>query len=87
MSSDNDNPLLTQEARIPKKQKSLTEKYAAPTPIKWRKIGDSILVGTSGMSAVMMGAPVPEHYTIWIIFILNTVWVGGKILTNFFSAD
>lgn len=69
------------------KPKTLSEKYKAPTPIKWRKIGDSVLVGTSGMSAVMMGAPISEHYTIWIIFILNTVGVGGKIVTNFFSEE
>ena len=69
----------------PSSKKSLQEKYAAPTPIKWRKIGDSVLVGTSGMSAVLMGAPLPEHYTIWMIFGLNVVGVGGKIITNFFS--
>ena len=81
---DNRNPLINESS---KNKKTLSEKYAAPTPIKWRKIGDSILVGTRGMSAVMMGAPVPEHYTIWIIFVLNVAGVGGKILTNFFSAE
>lgn len=61
--------------KLPKSDKTLKEKYELPTPIRWRKIGDSILVGTSGMSAIMMGAPIPEHYTIWIVFGLNVV--GG----------
>ena len=74
---DENNPLI-------KKEKSLGEKYKSPTPVKWRKIGDSVLVGTSGMSAIMMGAPLPEHVTIWLIFVLNVVGVGGKVLTNFF---
>ena len=72
--------------RNPKK-KTMYEKYAAPTPIKWRKVGDSVLVGTSGMSAVIMGAPFPEHITIWVVFGLNVIGVGGKIVTNFFSED
>lgn len=78
---DENNPL------IKKSKKSLTEKYTAPTPVKWRKIGDSVLVGTSGMSAIMMGAPLPEHVTIWLIFVLNVVGVGGKVITNFFHEE
>jgi hypothetical protein len=78
-----ENLLNTQRS----KKKSLLEKYSSPTPTKWRKIGDSILVGTSAMSAIMMGSPVPEHYTIWIIFGLNIFGVVGKIITNFFSVD
>lgn len=73
--------------KLPKSDKTLREKYELPTPIKWRKIGDSILVGTSGMSAIMMGAPIPEHYTIWIVFSLNVIGVGGKIITNFFTME
>lgn len=69
----------------PLKVKTITEKYMAPTPIKWRKIGDSVLVGTSGLSAIMMGAPIPDGYTIWIIFTLNVLGVGAKVITNFFS--
>lgn len=71
---DENNPL------IKKSNKTLHERYKAPTPVKWRKIGDSILVGTSGMSAIMMGAPLPE-------FVLNVVGVGGKVLTNFFHEE
>lgn len=78
-----ENPLIPKE----KKAKTLHEKYKAPTPVKWRKIGDSILVGTSGMSAIMMGAPLPEHVTIWLVFTLNIIGVGGKVITNFFTAD
>jgi hypothetical protein len=70
-----------------KKPKTITEKYAAPTPIKWRKIGDSILIGSSGFSALMMGAPLHDNQIIWIVFILNGIGVCGKVITNFFTAD
>jgi hypothetical protein len=79
MSAPEVNPL--------KSSKSLGDKYKSPTPVKWRKIGDSALVGTSGTSAIMMGAPLPEHYKIWIIFALNIVGVGAKVITNFSSED
>jgi hypothetical protein len=75
------------ETREEKKPKTLMESYSAPTPVKWRKIGDAMLIGTSGFSALMMGAPIPEHYTIWIVFVLNRIGVGGKIITNFFTTD
>jgi hypothetical protein len=39
------------------------------------------------MSAIMMGAPLPEHVTIWLVFTLNIIGVGGKVITNFFTAD
>ena len=67
------------------KKKTLLDKYAAPTPTKWRKVGDSILVGTSSLSAVIMGAPISENAAIWIVFTLNVIGVMGKIMTNFFS--
>lgn len=70
-----------------KKPKTISEKYAAPTPVKWRKIGDSILIGSSGFSALMMGAPLDDKSIIWIVFILNGFGVAGKVITNFFTED
>lgn len=66
---------------------NLTKKYKAPTPVKWRKIGDAILLGTTSLSAMMMGAPISEHYQTWVIFGLNVIGVFGKILTNLATTE
>ena len=66
---------------------TLKESYLAPTPKKWKKIGDSILIGTSGLSAIMMGAPFSDNIKIWIVFGLNVIGVLGKVASNFFTED
>jgi hypothetical protein len=66
---------------------SLQSDYTKPTPMKWRKIGDAILLGSASLSAMMMGAPISDHAQTWIIFILNVVGVAGKIITNFAKED
>ena len=77
------NPLMPEG----KKSKTLVEKYKSKTPIKWRKIGDALLIGTSGLSAIMMGAPIPDKYTVWVIFTLNVIGVIGKVITSFFTEE
>lgn len=61
--------------------------YYKPTPVKWRKIGDAILLGTASLSAMMMGAPLSENAKTWTIFLLNVLGVAGKVMTNFFKED
>jgi len=63
------------------------KKYYAPTPKKWRKIGDTILLGSTSLSAMMMGSPFSEGHKIWIIFGLNVFGVIGKMLTNLVTDD
>lgn len=70
-----------------KKPKTLVEKFKAPTPRKWRRIGDSLIIGTSGLSAIMMGAPIPDKISMWIVFSLNVIGVLGKVITSFFSTE
>jgi hypothetical protein len=60
----------------------LLEKYRRPTPIKWRKWGDAILLGTSGLSALTLGSPMTEHQKLWVVFWLECIGVVGKVLTN-----
>lgn len=57
--------------------------YYNPTPRKFRKIGDAILLGSTSLSAMMMGAPLSENTKTWTIFLLNVLGVLGKVLTNF----
>ena len=61
---------------------SIIKDYQKPTPVKWRKVGDAILLGTTSLSAMMMGAPLSDHAKTWTIFLLNVAGVFGKIITN-----
>jgi hypothetical protein len=61
--------------------------YYKPTPKKWRQIGDSILLGTTALSGMMMGAPLSESGKTWCIFILNVIGVVGKVLTNLAKSE
>jgi hypothetical protein len=63
------------------------ENYFKPTPKKWRKIGDTILLGSTSLSAIMMGSPFAENHKSWIIFGLNIFGVVGKLLTNLTTED
>jgi hypothetical protein len=61
--------------------------FYQPTPAKWRKIGDTILLGCTSLSSMVMGLPLSEHQQLWTIFVLNGIGVIGKMLTNFFKED
>ena len=61
--------------------------YYGPTPKKLKKLGDTILIGTASLSAMMMGAPFTDTQKTWIIFGLNVVGVLGKMITNLFKEE
>ena len=62
--------------------KKIIKNYYAPTPKKWRKIGDALL----GMS---LFAQTQEAFTVHTNFMTCTAIIGliGKFLTNFFSEN
>jgi hypothetical protein len=61
--------------------------YYSPTPKKWRKIGDAILIGCASLSAMIMGSPLTDEGKAWATFVLNVAGVAGKIITNCFKED
>lgn len=63
------------------------ENYYKPTPKKWRKIGDAILLGTASISTLMMGAPFDDKTISVTVWLLSVVGVAGKVITNFFKED
>lgn len=63
------------------------KKYYKETPIRFRKIGDTILIGSTSLAAIMMTAPIKETAKVWVVFILNVLGVVGKIITNFFKEN
>jgi len=60
----------------------LKENYNAPTPKKWRRLGDSLLsVGT-----MITGMAIYEDVK-WLAIAALIISVAGKFLTNFFKKD
>lgn len=60
----------------------LKHNYDLPTPKKWRRIGDLLLV------ICLFATPYPvvhDNHTLQIVFLF--VGIVGKILTNFFSKE
>lgn len=58
----------------------IKNKYYAPTPVKWRKLGDALL----GVSTTITGFAIYEEIK-WIAITALIMGVVGKFLTNFFS--
>jgi hypothetical protein len=58
----------------------IKNKYYAPTPVKWRKLGDALL----GISTTITGFAIYEEIK-WIAITALVLGVIGKFLTNFFS--
>lgn len=61
---------------------ALKEKYYAPTPTKWRKLGDALL----GVSTTITGFAIYEE-TKWIAITALVIGVAGKFLSNFFTEE
>lgn len=61
--------------------------YYQPTPKKWRKIGDAILLITATLSTLMMTAPFSDKTIAITVWILSVVGVVGKVITNFFKEE
>jgi hypothetical protein len=61
--------------------------YYQPTPTKWRKIGDAILLITATLSTLMMTAPFSDKVISITVWVLSVVGVVGKVLTNFFKDE
>lgn len=62
--------------------KKAFKNYGKPTPIKWRKLGDSLLVASMfGMTF----ASVSNHK--YLALVIVCIGIIGKFLTNFFTED
>lgn len=64
-----------------KQMSNLTKKYYAPTPKKWRQLGDALL------AVALMGIPAELAGYKWIGLTLFGLGVVGKFLTNFFVEE
>lgn len=60
----------------------LLKKYTLPTPEKWRKIGDSLMIVGGSLTAYMIER---DDHTMAKIALVCTIL--GKVITNFASED
>lgn len=61
--------------------------YYSPTPKKFRKIGDAILIGCASLSALIIGSPLSDNAQKWTIFALSAIGVLGKVISNLAKED
>lgn len=60
----------------------LKQRYFAPTPKKWRKLGDALL----GISTFISSFALYQNVH-WVVFTTMGIGIAGKFLTNFFTED
>jgi hypothetical protein len=63
--------------------KNVVKFYASPTPKKWRKLGDALLMVSTTLSTYSVVEEWGKSVTIAIMI----TGVVGKFLSNFFSED
>lgn len=63
------------------KLKEFPEKYYAPTPAKWRKLGDALLAVSTTITTYAIADDMSKYVSISAL----ALGVIGKFLTNFFT--
>lgn len=66
---------------------TLKENYYSPTPKKYRKIGDTILMITTGLQPILAGAPMPEGIKVWVMVAISILGLIGKGITNLYTEE
>lgn len=75
-----DSNMYNKMARV---KKTKTKRgYYSPTPVKWRKLGDALLVVSTTITGYAMYEDVK-----WVALTALITGVVGKFLTNFFTED
>lgn len=62
--------------------KTMWAHYKKPTPLKWRKIGDYILLLTAFIDGSLPKWPIPDEYKIWIAAGVSFIGITLKFWTN-----
>jgi hypothetical protein len=65
--------------------RTVLKRYLEPTPQRIKIIGDSILLGCTALTPIIMGSPLNDHSKAWAVTIFSTIGVMGKIISNFFT--
>ena len=67
--------------------KKLKDNYWSATPLIAKKVGDSLLIASLGLSGGVMALPIEDNTKLWVNFGLTGMGVFGKIITNLFTTD
>lgn len=59
--------------------------YYMPTPIRIKRVGDSILYGSTVFIPVIMGSPLSDHHKSWGVTIFALFGALGKFVSNLFT--
>jgi hypothetical protein len=62
--------------------KNTISNYMKPTPAKWRKIGDFVLIIQAVLSANIPALPIAENKKIWAMLVVNLIGTTVKFWTN-----
>lgn len=62
--------------------KSMISNYKKPTPKKWRKIGDYVLLVTGLVPMQLPLLPIPDNQKVWIGAISTLLGITIKFWTN-----
>lgn len=67
--------------------KSVFKKYYEPTPPRLRRLGDTILIGCTSLTPIIMGSPFSDNAKAWSVTVISILGVIGKVITNFFTDE
>lgn len=70
-----------------KKPTFKAENWNKGTPVKWRNIGDLLLILGQGINGIVISLPIPPQAKIWIIASSTLLTTAGKFLTKLFSDE
>jgi len=67
--------------------KASIKNYYKPTPKKWRKLGDALIVAIPTVQGAIMGLDISLRAKAWIVLVISVILATGKFLTNFFADE
>jgi hypothetical protein len=62
--------------------KSMIKNYKKPTPTRWRKIGDYVLLVTGLIPVQLPMLPIPDNHKVWIGAASTFLGITIKFWTN-----
>lgn len=65
--------------------RTILKKYYEPTPRRVRMAGDSILMGCTALTPIIMGSPLTDNHKAWAVTVASIIGVIGKVISNFFT--
>lgn len=65
--------------------RTILKRHYEQTPIRIKKIGDSILYGSTLLVPIIMGSPMTDNHKAWAVTALSLFGAAGKFISNLFT--